>query len=153
MENTESVTSIVGVAAPVGSAPGQGTGPRGRRFSQLDDGRVGVAEHRRVGAPGGLDPESGVQLGDTVAQGVDPQRRDGIEVPFPVGVVLLAPLGPLNHEGRVVHVCRHVGEPVPYDGRVTLGPGLRGGPAHAQNVDAASPAWPMRGLRENGSWT
>ena len=40
----------------------------------------------------------GVELGDPVAEGGDPQRRDGVEVAAPVDVDELTALGPLDHD-------------------------------------------------------
>ena len=46
---------------------------RGEGLGQLDDNGVAVAQHGRVGDLAGLGDESSMELGDAVAQGVDPQ--------------------------------------------------------------------------------
>ena len=46
---------------------------RGEGLRQLDDDGVAVAQHGRVGDLAGLGDESGIELGDAVAEGVDPQ--------------------------------------------------------------------------------
>ena len=143
----------------------------GERLGQLDHDGVAVAQHGRVGDLAGLGGEGGIELGDAVAEGVDPQGRDRIEVAAAVGVDQLAALGPLDHEGRVACVGRHLGEPVPDHGGVPLDPGrldrgwrrARGGlragtvlwigAAHRPILDQTEPAGPGDALRENGSWT
>ena len=150
----------------------------GERLGQLDDDRVAVAQHGGVGDLAGLGDESGIELGDAVAEGVDPQRRDGVEIAAAVGVDQLAALGPLDDQRRVAGVGRHLGEPVPDHGGITLdpGPGLRAGRSHGPRragavagagtllllwiggahraiVDQRAPAGPGDALRENGSWT
>ena len=125
-------------------------------LGQLDHHGVAVAEHRRVRHLARLRGQGGVELGDAVAQGVHPERGDGVEIAAPVGVDKLAPLGPLDHEGGVVGVGGHLGEAVPDDGGVALDPapgGLRNCAAHAPILDSGAPDRPMRFLRENGSWT
>ena len=139
----------------------------GERLGQLDDDRVAVAQHGRVGDLAGLGGEGGVELGDAVPEGVDPQGRDRIEVAAAVGVDQLPPLRPVDDEGRVAGVGRHLGEPVPDHGGITLDPAsgarpgdcwmlaadLRIGVAHRAIVDQAAPAGPGDALRENGAWT
>ena len=100
----------------------------GERLGQLDHDRVAVAQHGGVGDLAGLGGEGGVELGDAVAERVDPEGGDGIEVAVAVGVDQLPALGPLDDERGVAGVGRHLGEAVPDHGGVTLdpGPGLSG---------------------------
>ena len=53
---------------------------RGQRLGQLDHDGVAVAEHGGVGHLGRLLGQGRVELGHVVAEGVDPEGRDGIEV-------------------------------------------------------------------------
>ena len=57
-----------------------------QRLGQLDHDAVAVAEHRGVRAAVELVAEGVVELGDAVAERVDPQRRDGVEVAAAVDV-------------------------------------------------------------------
>ena len=140
-------------------------------LGQLDDHRVAVAQHGGVRDLAGLGGERGVELGDAVTERVDPEGRDRIEVAAAVGVDQLPALGPLYDERCVAGVGRHLGEPVPDQRRITLGPGpglrvglrvgmrvllvliLGFGGAHRPIVDQRTPARPGEPLRENGAWT
>ena len=97
---------------------------RGQGLGQLDHHPVAVAEHGRVGHPVELVADGLVELGDVVAEGVHPERRDGVEVPPPVDVDELVSLGPLDHDGLARQVLVHRREPVPHHGRITPGPVL-----------------------------
>ena len=95
---------------------------RGQGLGQLDHHPVAVAEQRGVGHPVELVADGLVQLGDAVAEGVHPQRRDGVEVPPPVDVDQLVALGPLHHDRLAGEVLVHRREPVPHHRRVPPGP-------------------------------
>ena len=69
---------------------------RRQRLGQLDHDPVAVAQHGRVGDPVELVPQGLVELGHPVAEGVHPQRRDGVEVAVAVDVDQLVALGPLH---------------------------------------------------------
>src|SRR5207248_3361512 len=69
----------------------------GEGLGQLDHGPVAVPQHRRVGHPAQLVDQGGVQLGYPVAEGRDPEGRDGVEVAAAVDVDDLPPLGPLDN--------------------------------------------------------
>ena len=71
---------------------------RGQGLGQLHDHPVAVAEQGGVRHPVELLTDGVVELGDVVAEGVHPQRRDGVEVPPPVDVDQLVALGPLHHD-------------------------------------------------------
>ena len=64
-----------------------------QRLGQLDDDAVAVAEHRRVRAAVELLADRVVELGDAVAERVDPERRDRVEVAAAVDVDELVALG------------------------------------------------------------
>ena len=60
------------------------------------------------------------KLRDVMPEGVDPQRRDGIEVATAVDVDQLASFGPFDDDRRVVGEARHLREPVPQHGGIAL---------------------------------
>ena len=95
----------------------------GQGLGQLDHHRVAVAQHGGVGDLGRLLGEGPVELGHVVAERVDPEGRDRIEVAVARGVDQFAPLGPLDDQGGVVGVGRHLREAVPDDGGIPLDPG------------------------------
>src|SRR5262249_46030320 len=92
------------------------------RFAELDHDAVAVAEHRRVRAALELRADRVVQLRHTVAERVDPQRRDGVEIAPAVDVDQLVTLGALDDDWRVVGVRGHLREPVPHARRVAAHP-------------------------------
>ncbi len=94
-------------------------------LAQLDRGAVAVAEHRRVRHPVELVTRRLIELGHAVAERRDPERRDRVEVPAPVDVDELVPLGRLHDDRRVLRVAGHLREAVPDDGRVALRPLFR----------------------------
>ena len=98
----------------------------GERFRQLDDRAVAVAEHRRVRAELELLADRVVELGDAVAERVDPERRDRVEVVAAVDVDELVALGPVDDDRVVVGERRHLREAVPHDGGVTGDPVVGG---------------------------
>ncbi len=100
--------------------------PRRQRLGQLDDGPVAVAEQGRVGDPVELLAGGLVELGHPVAEGGDPQRRDGVEVAAAVDVDELVAVGRLDDHRLVLGVARHLGEAVPHDGGVAVDPTLMG---------------------------
>ena len=110
-----------------------GHDPR-QRLGQLDHDDVAVAEHGGVRAAVELLADGVVELGDAVAEGVDPQRRDGVEVAAAVDVDQLVALAALDDDRRVVGVRVHLGEAVPHDRGVARHP----------LVVAAHPATPRR---------
>ena len=63
-----------------------------------------------------------VELRDAVAQGVDPERRDRVEVRVAVGVVDVVTVGAVDDDGRVLRVRAHLGEAVPDGGGVAFDP-------------------------------
>ena len=78
-----------------------------------------------MGHLAGLGDKRGVELGHAMPERVDPERRDGVEVPFAVGVDQFPALGSLDHERGVLGVGRHLGEAVPDHGGIALDPCLR----------------------------
>ena len=92
------------------------------RLGQLDHHHVAVAEHGRVRAAVELRAHRVVELGHVVAERVDPQRRDGVEVAPTVDVDQLVALTPLDQDRRVLGVRVHLGEAVPHDRGVTRDP-------------------------------
>ena len=76
-----------------------------------------------MGDPVELVAQGLVELGHAVAERRDPQRRDGVEVAAALDVDQLAALGPLDDDGLVVDVARHLREPVPHHGGIPLTPG------------------------------
>ena len=103
---------------------GSSTGTTGgQRLGQLDHDPVAVAEQGGVGDPVELVADGLVELGHAVAEGGDPERRDGVEVAPPVDVDELPALGALDDDRPVVGVGGHLGEAVPHDG------GIAGDPA------------------------
>ena len=80
----------------------------GQRLGQLGDHHVAVAEQRGVGDPVELVAHGLVQLGHPVAEGGDPQRRDGVEVAVAVDVDQLVALGPLHHHRCLVEEGRPI---------------------------------------------
>ena len=56
------------------------------RLGELDHDAVAVAEHGGVRAAVELRAQGVVELGHAVTEGVDPQRRDGVEVATTVDV-------------------------------------------------------------------
>ena len=72
----------------------------------------------RVGDAVELPAQGGVELGDPVAEGGDPERGDGVEVAAAVDVDELATLGVVDDDRGVVGVGGHLGEAVPDDGGV-----------------------------------
>ena len=69
---------------------------------ELDHDAVAVAEHRGVRAEVELLAQRVVELGDVVAERVDPERRDRVEVATAVDVDELVALGALDDDRRVV---------------------------------------------------
>ena len=67
-----------------------------QRLGQLDDHDVAVAEHGGVRAALELGAHRVVELGHVVAERVDPERRDGVEVATAVDVDQLVALAPLD---------------------------------------------------------
>ena len=94
----------------------------GERFRELDHRAVAVAEHRRMGAQLELLADGVVELGDAVAERVDPQRRDRVEVVAAVDVDEVVALGPVDDDGIVLGERRHLREAVPHHGGVTSDP-------------------------------
>lgn len=98
-------------------------GNHGReRFRELDGDAVAVAQQGRMGDAIELIAEGLIELGHAMAQGGDPQRRDGVEITSAVDGDQLASLAPLHDHRGVVGVARHLGEAVPDHGRVALHP-------------------------------
>jgi hypothetical protein len=93
-------------------------------LGQLHDDPAAVAQHRAVRDPSQLLQQGRVELGDTVAEGVDPERRDGVEVGVALDVDQVAALGRLHDDRRVLGEGRHLGEPMPDDRAVALDPAL-----------------------------
>ena len=94
----------------------------GQRFRELDNDPVAVSEHRRMGTERELAGDGVVELGDVVAEGGHPQRRDRVEVVLAVDVDELVTLGPVDDDRVVVGERRHLREAVPHDLRVALHP-------------------------------
>ncbi len=94
----------------------------GERLGELDDHAVAVAEHRGVRAEVELPADRVVELGNAVAERVDPERRDRVEVAIAVDVDQVVALGSVDDDRVVVGERRHLGEAVPHDGRVTRNP-------------------------------
>ena len=63
-----------------------------------------------------------VELGDVVAERVDPERRDRIEVAAPVDVDQLVAVTAFDQDGRVLGVRVHLREAVPDHGGVARDP-------------------------------
>jgi hypothetical protein len=95
----------------------------GQRLGELDDHAVAVAEQRRMRHPVDLAPQRLVELRHPMAEGRDPERRDGVEVAAAVDVDQLAALGRLDDDRLVVEVARHLGEAVPDHGGIPGAPG------------------------------
>jgi hypothetical protein len=94
----------------------------GQCLGELDDHPVAVAEHGRVRGPVELGPDGVVELGDAVAERAHPQGRDRVEVAAAVDVDQLVALGPVDDDGSILGVARHLREPVPHDRGVSLDP-------------------------------
>ena len=94
----------------------------GERLRQLDHDAVPVAEHRGVRAELELLADRVVELGDAVAERVDPQRRDRVEVAAAVHVDELVALRPVDDDRVVRRERRHLREAVPHDGGITGDP-------------------------------
>src|SRR5204862_3320316 len=93
-----------------------------------------------------------IERGHAVTERRDPERGDRVEVPAPVDVDELVPLGRLDDDRRVLRVAGHLREAVPDDGRVALRPLFRrphgrrcyvrpapAGQARFRSLDAAAP--------------
>ncbi len=63
-----------------------------------------------------------VELGHVVAEGVDPQRGDGVEVATAVDVDQLVALTSLDEHRRALREGVHLGEAVPHDRGVARDP-------------------------------
>ena len=119
----------------------------GQRLGQLDDHGVAVAQHGGVGDLGRLLGQGPVERGDVVAEGVDPEGGDRIEVAVARGVDEFPSLGPLDDQRGVLGVRRHLGEAVPDDGGIPLDPaaaGARPGPGPGPGWRSG---WGSRGRR------
>ena len=97
----------------------------GQGLGQLHHHPVAVAEQGGVGDQVELTAERGVELGDAVAEGGDPERGDGVEITAAVDVDQLPALAVVDDDRGVVAVGRHLGEAVPDDGRVAGHPVAR----------------------------
>ena len=131
------------------------------RLGQLDHGRVAVAEHGGVGDLGRLRGEGPVEFGDVVAEGVDPEGGNRIEVAVAVGVDQLPALGPVDDQRGAAGVGRHLGEAVPDHGGIPLYPGgggargsSRGGiGGHGPILDATGRPGQWTPSARMASWT
>ena len=81
---------------------------------QLDGGTVGKAQEGRVAKAVQLGADGFVDLCPAMAEQVDPQGGDAVEVPAAFRVDQVVPLAPFDDEGCILFPLRHLGEGVPY---------------------------------------
>ena len=76
--------------------------------------RVRETQERRMGNPLQLRDDGPVDLSPAMAMNIAPERRDAVEVPFPIDVDEEVALPPLDDQGLVrkplLHLCKGVPE-------------------------------------------
>jgi hypothetical protein len=97
-------------------------------FRKLDDDAIAVAQHGGMGHAVDLIAQGLVQFGDAMAQGCDPQRRNGVQISSAVDVDQLPALGAFDDHRPIRGIAIHLSEAVP-DAR-----GVAFEPVHAVNL-------------------